>query len=141
MLALCVLVFSDMAIELNLEAISMFCSRGRRETNIHNDIVSWKFPGIEVKPVIRNLNLVSVHNFLLENTIAISQSITPCRVIERRKGVQETSSQSAETSISERSIMLLVNDVLDAETKVIETTWKRRCKNLTSKRLQKGDYF
>jgi hypothetical protein len=121
LLALRILVFSDMAIELNLETISMFRSCGRGETYIHNDIVSWKFPRIEVKPVIRNLNLVSVHNFLLENTIAISQSITPCRVVERRKGVQETSSQSAETSISKRSIVLLVNDVFDAETEVVET--------------------
>jgi hypothetical protein len=88
--------------------------------------MSWEFPGIEIKPVVRNLNLVPVNNFLLEDTIAVSQSITPSWVVEGCQGVQETSSQSTETTISKCSIVLLVDNVFDTETKILKTTYEMR---------------
>jgi hypothetical protein len=83
--------------------------------------VSWELPRIEVKPVIGNFDLVPVHNFLLEDTISVSQSISPGRDVERSHGVQETGSETTKTTITKSSIVLLLNDVLNAETKFGET--------------------
>lgn len=83
--------------------------------------MSWEFPRIEIKPVIGNLDLVAIHDFLLEDTISVSQSVSPGRNVERSHGVQETSSQATKTTIAKSSIVLLLNDVLNAETKFGET--------------------
>jgi hypothetical protein len=85
--------------------------------------MSWKFPRIEVEPIIRNLDLISIHNLLLEDSISVSQSVSPSRVVQRGKRVQETSSKTTETTISKCSVVFLLNDVLNAETKVIETLY------------------
>jgi hypothetical protein len=65
-----------------------------KTTHVNDNVVSGELPGIEVKPVVRNLNLISIHNFLLENTISVSEAIAPSRVVERRERVQEASSKS-----------------------------------------------
>jgi hypothetical protein len=97
-------------------------SRSRQEgTHIYDNIMSREFPRIEVKPVIRNLDLISVHNLLLEDSISISQSVSPGRVVQRGKRVQETSSKTTEATVSKRSIVFLINDILNTETKVRET--------------------
>jgi len=85
--------------------------------------MSWEFPRIEVEPVIRNLNLISIYNLLLEDSISVSQSVSPGRVVQRGKRVQETSSKTTETPVSKCSIVFLFNDVLNAETKVIEALY------------------
>ena len=77
-----------------------------------------EFPRIEVKPVIRNLNLVAINNLLLEDTISVSQSISPSWVVERSQGIEEASSQSTEATISKCSILFLVDDILDSETQI-----------------------
>lgn len=41
-------------------------------TYIDRHVVPGKFPGVEVKPVVRNLHLVAVDDLLLENTVAVS---------------------------------------------------------------------
>ena len=124
LLALRILEFSDMAVELNLRLLASLFLTAVSWTYIYNDIMSGKLPRIEIKPVIGYLDLVSINNFLLENTIAVSQTITPSRVIEGRQGVQEASSQSTQTTISKRSIMLLVDNVFDTETEILKTTCK-----------------
>lgn len=68
---------------------------GFKSTHINDNIVSGKLPRIEVQPIVRNLDLISVDNLLLEDTISISKSIAPSRVVERGERVEETSSQSA----------------------------------------------
>jgi hypothetical protein len=82
--------------------------------------VSGKLPRIEIKPVVGNLNLVSIHDLLLENAISVSQTITPRREVQRCHGIQEASSKSAKTAISKSSIMFLTNDILDAESELGE---------------------
>lgn len=57
--------------------------------DVDGNIVSRELPGIEVEPVIGNLNLVSVDNLLLEDTISVSQTIAPGRVVERGETVQK----------------------------------------------------
>jgi hypothetical protein len=90
------------------------------QTYIYNNIVSREFPRVEIKPVIGNLDLVAIHDFLLENTISVSQSISPGWHVERSQGVQETGSQTTKTTITKSSIVLLVDDVLNAETEFRE---------------------
>jgi hypothetical protein len=80
--------------------------------------VPGEFPRIEVKPVVRNLNLVAINNLLLEDTISVSQSISPSWVVERSQGIEEASSQSTEATISKCSIVFLVDDILDSETQI-----------------------
>lgn len=41
------------------------------ELDWYDDIVPWELPRIEVKPVIRHLDLVSIDQLLLEDTISI----------------------------------------------------------------------
>ena len=83
--------------------------------------MSRKFPRVEVKPVIGNFDLVAIHNLLLEDTVSVSQSISPCRHVEGSHGVQETGSQTTKTTISKSSIVLLLSDVLNPETKIGKT--------------------
>lgn len=80
--------------------------------------MSWKLPRVDVEPVIRLLNLVAIHNVLLEDTVAVAQSIAPRREVETRQTIQEASCQPAQTSISQGSIVFLLNDVLDPEAQI-----------------------
>jgi len=76
-----VLVFSDTSVELDLDIISQSEPRKGANTYINHNIMPGEFPRIEVKPVIWNLNLVPIHDFLLEDTISISQTVAPGRVV------------------------------------------------------------
>jgi hypothetical protein len=97
----------------------------RMNTHINDDIVSWKLPRIKVEPVIWNLNLVSIDNLLLEDSISVSQSITPGWKVQGSHRVQEAGSETTETTISECSIMFLINDVLDTEAKICQTICRK----------------
>ena len=75
--------FLNMAEELNLYLISCVSIMIRCcVTYINCDVVPGELPGIKVKPVVRHLNLIPIDNFLLENTISISKTITPGGVVE-----------------------------------------------------------
>lgn len=69
----CLLVLSHITIKLD----------------VHCDVVSRELPGVEVEPVIRDLDLVPIDNFLLEDAISITETITPGRVVERGETVEE----------------------------------------------------
>jgi hypothetical protein len=84
--------------------------------------VSRELPGVKVKPVIRHLDLVSVYNFLLEDSISISKTVTPGRVVEGGQTVKETSSKSAKTTVAQCSIVLLSNDILNSEAELSKTS-------------------
>lgn len=89
---------------------------------IDSNVVSWELPGVEVKPVIRHLDLVSIDNFLLENAISISETVTPSGVVEGRQTVEETGSESTKTAVTQRSIILLCDDVFDSEAELSKTS-------------------
>lgn len=74
--------------------------------------------------LVRNLYLVAIYDFLLEDTISVSKAVSPSRVIERGHTVEETSRKSSKTAITESSIMLLINDILNSESKIGETLWR-----------------
>lgn len=90
-------------------------------TYIDRHIVAWELPGIEVEPVVRDLDLITVDDLLLENAITVPQTVAPCRVIKGGETVEEASSKTAQTTVSESGIILLLDDVLNAETKITET--------------------
>lgn len=123
--SLSILVLSYATIELDLRMSALDLVIPPSKTHVNNDIMSWEFPRIEVEPVIRNLDLVSVHNFLLENTISVSQSIAPSWIVKRGKRVQETSSKTTKTTISQSSIVLLINHILDFEAEIFQALWSK----------------
>lgn len=104
MLALVILPFVHVAIELDID----------------RDIMALEFPGVEVQPVIWNFDLVSVDNFLLEDTISVAEPVAPSRVVERSHRIEETGGETTKTAIPERSIVLLLNDVFHAEAHLAE---------------------
>lgn len=77
------------------------------ELNVHRDIVPGEFPRVEVQPIVWYLYLVSVDNLLLEDTISVTQTISPGRVVQSGHAVKETCSQAAEAAVAEGSVMLL----------------------------------
>jgi hypothetical protein len=89
------------------------CSTG---TYINLDIMSRKLPWIEVKPVIWDLDLISINNLLLENAVSVTETITPGGIVEGRQAVEKACCKTAQATVAQCSIMFLLNDVLDSET-------------------------
>ena len=79
-------------------------------------------PWVEVEPVVRNLHLVSVDDLLTEDTVAVAESVSPCWVVERGERIEEASSETAETSVSESSVAFLFDDVFHVEAELGKTT-------------------
>ena len=96
------------------------------ELNIYSDVMSGKFPRVEVQPIVWNLYLKPVDNFLLKDTISVTQAISPGGIIQRSHTVEKTRSQPAETAVAESSIMLLRYDIFDSEAKIFKTSYKDR---------------
>lgn len=90
------------------------------ELDIYSNIVSWKLPGIKVEPVVWNLHLIAIYDLLLEDAISISEPVTPGRVVEGSETVEEARCETAETAVTESSIVLLRNDILHAEAEIGE---------------------
>ena len=90
------------------------------ELDINRYIASRKFPRVEVKPVIRDFDLVSIFNLLLKDTVSVSQAVAPCCIVERGHRVEEASCESAETTIAESRIVLLLDNVFNSETQLTE---------------------
>jgi hypothetical protein len=83
-----------------------------------------ELPGVEVEPVVGHLDLVTVDDLLLEDTVAVSQAVAPGGEVKRSKTVEETSSQASETTVAQSSIVLLSDNVLNAEAELVQTTLK-----------------
>lgn len=86
------------------------------ELDIDRDIVAREFPRIEVEPVIGNLDLVTVDDFLLKDTIAVAEAVAPGRVVEGCHAVEEAGGETAETAVSEGGVVFLADYVFHAET-------------------------
>lgn len=85
------------------------------ELNVDSDVMSRKFPGVEVQPIVWDFNLITVDDLLFENTVLVSESIAPGWVVHGGQAVKETSCEAAKTSVTERSIMFLRDHILDPE--------------------------
>lgn len=99
---------------------------------INSDIVSGEFPGVEIKPVVGHLDLVTVNDLLLKDAVAVPQAVAPGRVVETGEAVEEASGQPAQTTVAEGGVVLLFNDVLDAETELGETSYGQMVSNTVS---------
>ena len=94
------------------------------ELNVNSDVMSRKFPRVKVQPIVWNLYLKPVDDFLFKDTISVAQAISPGWVIQRSHTVEKTRSQPAETAVAESSVMLLRYDILDSKAKVFQTSYK-----------------
>jgi hypothetical protein len=108
LLALIVLPAIDMAVELH----------------IHNDVVTLELPRVKVEPVIWHLNLVSIDDLLLKDTVSVTKTVSPSWVVQRGHRVEEAGGETTETAVAERGVVLLGNDIFHAEAKVGETLWR-----------------
>jgi hypothetical protein len=84
--------------------------------------VPGKLPGVKVEPVVGHLDLVAVDNLLLEDTVAVAQAVAPCRVVQTGETVEEAGGKPTQTAVAQGRVVLLLNDVLDAEPEVGETS-------------------
>ena len=96
------------------------------ELDVHGDIVPREFPRVKVQPIIGYFNLVAVDDFLLEDTVSVTQAISPSRVVQCSHAIKETSSQAAETAIAESRVVLLGYDILDSEAQILKTSYRSR---------------
>jgi hypothetical protein len=109
LLALVVLPAVDVAVELH----------------VNDNVVTLELPGVEVEPVVWHFDLITVNDLLLEDTVTVTQPVSPGRVVERGHGVEEAGGEASETAVAERSVVLLGDDIFHAEAKVGETLWRR----------------
>lgn len=72
-----------------------------------------EFPGVEVEPIIGNLDLVAVNDLLFEDTVAVPQSIAPCREVQCGHAIEEACRQSAQAAIPQGGVVFLPDDIFD----------------------------
>ena len=91
--------------------------------------MSGKLPGVEVEPVIGHFHLVSVDDLLLEDSVPVPKAVAPSRVVETCKAVEEAGGKPTETAVSEGGIVLLLDDILNAEPEVGEAGCSATCQD------------
>ena len=72
------------------------------------------------KPVVRHFHLISVTDLLLEHTVAVADAASVCRISECGKGIQEAGCQSAQSTIAQCRIRLLILDHIQIDTQLLE---------------------
>ena len=60
------------------------------------------------QPVIRNLYLISVFDFLFEHSVTVTDSTSVCRIVQCCKRIKETCCKTSKTAVSKSRIRLLV---------------------------------
>lgn len=85
------------------------------ELNVNSDIVPRELPRIEVQPVIRNFDLIPVHNLLLEDAVLVPETVAPSWNIESGHAVEEAGGKTTETTIAQSSVSFLGYYVFKAE--------------------------
>ena len=60
------------------------------------------------QPVVRNLHLISIFDFLFEHSITVTDSTSVCRIVQCCKRIKETCCKTSKTTISKSRIRLLV---------------------------------
>ena len=81
-----------------------------------------QFEGVSVlQPVIRNLNLESVLDLLLEHTVMITDAASVSTVVQCRQRIQEAGCQTAETAVAQSRIRLLVLDHVQIQSQLLQS--------------------
>ena len=94
-------------------------------SNLNSDIMAREFPWIKVKPIVGDFDLISVDDFLLENTVSVSKTVAPRREVQGSQTIEEASSKAAQATIAQGGITFLADYVFNAETKVGETSYDK----------------
>lgn len=85
--------------------------------------MSGELPRVKVEPVVWNFDLVSINDFLLENSVSVSETVAPSGEVEGGQTVKETSGETSKTTVTQRSIVLLLNDVFNSESEIGKTSY------------------
>ena len=93
----------------------LFSSNRAVELDVDSYIVPRKLPRVEIQPIVWNFDLISIHNLLLEDTISITESVAPCRIVQSGQAVKEAGCKSTKATVSESSIVLLRYDIFNSE--------------------------
>ena len=72
------------------------------------------------QPVIRNLYLITIFNFLLKHTVAVTNPAAVCTISQSRQRIQETCRKSSQTAVSERRIRLLILDHIQIQSQLLQ---------------------
>lgn len=91
------------------------------ELDVNRDVVPAKLPRVEVEPVVGNLDLVAVDDLLLEDTVSVTQAVTPRGIVQGGHAVKEAGGKATKAAVAKGSIVFLADDILDAETKLVKT--------------------
>jgi hypothetical protein len=62
--------------------------------------------------------LIPIDNLLLEDAISVPQTVAPGRIVQRGEAVKEASRKPPQATVAKRCVVLLLDDVFDAETEV-----------------------
>ncbi len=90
-------------------------------TYIDGNIMAGKLPGVKVQPVVGNFHLVAVNDFLLDDAVAVAETVAPGWVVKGCQAVKEAGCQAAETAIAQSGVVLLLDNVLDPKAKIGKT--------------------
>ena len=78
-----------------------------------DDVGSLDLPGVSVlEPVVGHFNLFAVLDHLLEDTVIVADTVSPGGDLKRGQTVEETSGETAETTVAEAGVALLIVEVL-----------------------------
>ena len=69
----------------------------------------------ELQPLFGNFHLISVDDFLIENTEIVPDAITDGGQFERCHGIEKACRQTAETAVAQSRIAFLVDDVFHVQ--------------------------
>ena len=91
------------------------------EFNHFRILRSAQFKRIAVhQPVIGNLYLITVADFLLEHAITITDTTAVCGISQRCQGIQETCCQTSKTTVTQCCIRLLVFDQVQIQSQFFQ---------------------
>ena len=71
------------AILINNHNVSIKANRVLHVESFNLHLIVVYLPRISFfKPIIRHFNLIPIHDFLLKNSVIVSDSVAPCRVVQ-----------------------------------------------------------
>ena len=78
---------------------------GTAEINDDFVIRTFEFPRIAVsQPVVRKFDLIAVFNFLIKNSVIVTDSVTESRDFQSGKRIEKTGSQTSQSAVSQTGV-------------------------------------
>jgi len=109
------------------------------ESNMIGNILSFDLPWVSViEPEIWNFGLISIFNNLLENTVVVSNTITPSWNFKGSERINEACGESSKTTITKGSISFLFVELLEIITHIHESISERTLEIRVNESILKG---